>query len=98
MSGGVAQAVKSALEQKGEDIEVHPCVINGLNKQSIRELKGYAKTGQCPNGNLVEIMSCEGGCIGGNSALNAQNKAKKQVSEYADKGNPVVKNTKEQAQ
>ncbi len=98
LSGGVAQAVKSALEQKGEDIEVHPCVINGLNKQSIRELKGYAKTGQCPNGNLVEIMSCEGGCIGGNSALNAQNKAKKQVSEYADKGNPVVKNTKEQAQ
>lgn len=98
LSGGVAQAVKSALEQKGENIEVHPCVINGLNKQSIRELKGYAKTGQCPNGNLVEIMSCEGGCIGGNSALNAQNKAKKQVSEYADKGNPVVKNTKEQAQ
>lgn len=97
LSGGVAQAVKSALEQKGENIEVHPCVINGLNKQSIRELKGYAKTGQCPNGNLVEIMSCEGGCIGGNSALNAQNKAKKQVSEYADKGNPVVKNTKEQA-
>ena len=79
VSGGVAQAVKSALELKGENIEVHPCVINGLNKQSIRELKSYAKNANCPNGNLVEVMSCEGGCIGGNSALNAQRKAQNRL-------------------
>jgi len=91
LSGGVAQAVKSALELQGENIEVRPCTINGLNKQSIRELKSFAKQGQCQSGNLVEIMSCEGGCVGGNSALNAQKKAQKQVSEYAQKGEPVVK-------
>ena len=98
LSGGVAQAVKSALEQKSENVEVRPCIINGLNKQSIRDLKNFAKQGQCPNGNLVEIMSCEGGCIGGNSALNAQNKAKKQITEYADKGEPVIKKEKQGAQ
>lgn len=96
VTGGVAQAVKSALELKGENIEVHPCVINGLNKQSIRELKSYAKNGNCPNGNIIEVMSCEGGCIGGNSALNAQRKAQKQVDEYANQGERIIKNTAEQ--
>ena len=91
LSGGVAEAVKSALAQQGDTVEIHPCIINGLNKQSIRELKNYAKTGQCPNGNLVEIMSCEGGCVGGNSALIAQRKAQKQITDYANEGKPVVK-------
>ena len=54
-------------------------------------MKNYAKTGQCPNGNLVEIMSCEGGCVGGNSALIAQRKAQKQITDYANEGKPVVK-------
>ena len=90
ISGGVAQAVKSTLELKGENVEIHPCLIDGLNKQTIRELKGYAKTGNCPNGNLIEVMSCSGGCVGGNSALNAQKKAQKQITEYADTGKPVV--------
>lgn len=98
LSGGVAEAVKSALTQQEEDVEIHPCVVNGLNKQSIRELKNYAKTGQCPNGNLVEIMSCEGGCVGGNSTLTAQRKAQKQITDYANEGKPVVKKEKEQAQ
>ena len=91
LSGGVAEAVKSALAQQGDTVEIHPCIINGLNKQSITELKNYAKTGQCPNGNLVEIMSCEGGCVGGNSALIAQRKAQKQITDYANEGKPVVK-------
>lgn len=91
ISGGVAQAVKSTLEYKGDNVEIHPCIINGLNKQSIRELKNFAKTGKCPNGNLVEVMSCEGGCIAGNSALNAQRKAQKQVEDYANEGEAVVK-------
>ncbi len=94
VSGGVAEAVRSALELKGENIEVHPCLIDGLNKQSIRDLKSYAKTGNCPNGNLVEVMSCPGGCVGGNSALNAQNKAKKQITDYANEGKPVVETDK----
>lgn len=91
LSGGVAEAVKSALAQQGDTVEIHPCIINGLNKQSIRELKNYAKTGQCAGGNLVEIMSCEGGCVGGNSALIAQRKAQKQITDYANEGKPVVK-------
>lgn len=92
ISGGVAEAVRSALELKGENVEVRPCVIDGLNKQSIRDLKNFAKNSACPNGNLVEVMSCPGGCIGGNSSLNAQRKAQKQVNEYADLGKPVVDN------
>ncbi len=96
LSGGVAEAVKSALQYKGENIEVHPCVINGLNKQSIRDLKNFAKNGKCPNGNLVEVMSCEGGCVGGNAALIAQRKAQKQITDYANEGEAVVKGTIEQ--
>jgi len=96
VTGGVAQAVKSALEYEGDKTEVRPCLISGLNKQSIRELKNCAKSGTCANGNLIEIMSCEGGCVGGNSVLNAQRKAQKQIQEYADLGKPVIKSETKQ--
>jgi iron only hydrogenase large subunit-like protein len=39
-------------------------VIQGLDKKSIALLRSYAKTGKCPT-KFIEIMSCEGGCIGG---------------------------------
>jgi iron only hydrogenase large subunit-like protein len=59
---------------------IKPLVINGLNKDSIKQLKKYATCGSCDEGcNIIEVMCCEGGCIGGNAAINNQKIAKKQI-------------------
>jgi iron only hydrogenase large subunit-like protein len=57
-SGGVAAAI---LQKAGEAFI--PEIINGLDKKSIRLLKQIAR-GKT-DANFVEVMSCEGGCIGG---------------------------------
>ncbi|MFB6319892.1 monomeric [FeFe] hydrogenase [Saccharicrinis sp. FJH54] len=63
MSGGVLAAVKSV----NKDVEIRDMVINGLDKKSIAVLKAAAK-GKA-EGNFIEVMCCEGGCIAGPGAL-----------------------------
>ena len=88
-TGGVAQSVKSSLQD--ENI-VKPCIINGLNKDSIKQLKQYANCGQCENGsNLIEVMCCEGGCIGGNATINNQRTAKKQIENLTNCSEDISK-------
>lgn len=82
LTGGVARSVQAAW--KGDPAAIKPVVINGLNKESVRDLKIYAKTGKCPLGNLVEVMSCPGGCIGGNACINPLKEALKKVTAYSD--------------
>ena len=84
LSGGVARSVLAAW--KGEEGAVKPVIINGLDKASIRNLKVYAKTGKCPEGNLVEIMCCPGGCIAGNACLGSLKDAFKKVKDYGAQG------------
>lgn len=79
VTGGVAAAVQTLLP---EHIPAHPVIIDGLNKQNIRDLKKYAKNGMCDLGNLIEVMACQGGCLGGNATVNAYKPALKQVSNY----------------
>lgn len=81
LTGGVARSVQAAW--RGEPDAIKPTVINGLDKASIRDLKVYAKTGKCPLGNLIEVMSCPGGCIGGNAGLNSLKMALKKVTDYS---------------
>ena len=88
-TGGVAESVKASLK---DDSIVKPCIINGLNKESIRQLRQYAKTGECENGcNLIEVMCCEGGCIGGNATINNQRAAKKLIDALAEKSEDIKK-------
>lgn len=87
LTGGVAKAVETALD--GEIEVLKPYVIHGLNKQSIRDLKKYAKNGMCEMGNLIEVMSCEGGCIGGNGCINAVKTAHKKIAEYAENSKDI---------
>lgn len=47
--------------------EIKANAINGLTKKSLNQLKLYAK-GKLP-GNLLEVMACEGGCVGGPCAI-----------------------------
>ena len=90
VSGGVAEAVKKVL--KDEDA-IKPFVINGLNKDSIKQLKKFATCGECEGGcNMIEVMCCEGGCIAGNATLNNQKIAKKLINELVTNSNDIDKN------
>lgn len=82
ISGGVAHAVSTIVP---EELELKAHHINGLNKQTIAELKKYAKCGECEFGNLIEVMSCEGGCIAGNATINSLKTAFKQINAYGEK-------------
>jgi len=57
---GVAKAVEHYV---GQQVSVQPVLIDGLQKKGINQLRAYGK-GKAP-GNLIEVMSCEGGCIFG---------------------------------
>ena len=64
--------------------ELYPTCVNGLNPKSVRDLKNWAKKGVCPEGNLIEIMACEGGCVAGSACLNNKRITTKKVNEYAN--------------
>ena len=88
-SGGVADSVKASLQ---DDSVIKPCIINGLNKDNIKQLKKFAKTGECEGGcNLIEVMCCEGGCIGGNATMNNQKTAKKLIDTLANNSEDIKK-------
>lgn len=78
-TAGVMNAVAKALPA---GVDIKPIVINGLDKTTIRELRGYAKS--CP-GNMVEVMACEGGCVNGCNVIANPKVAARQVKELSDK-------------
>ncbi|MBP7212273.1 monomeric [FeFe] hydrogenase [bacterium] len=86
LTGGVAGAVEAVVGDKAE-IKVH--YVNGLNKQSIRDLKKFAKTGKCEFGNMIEVMACEGGCIAGNATINSLKTAIKQVKSCSENSKSI---------
>ena len=72
-SCGVSAAVLSKLiesENSKSENQIPPLdrkCINGLDKKALKQLKLYA-AGKLP-GNFLEVMSCEGGCVGGPCAI-----------------------------
>ena len=64
VDGGVTETVKYYAKKLDPDFEVKPVVINGLDKKGLGKLK-LAAMGKLPNCNLLECMSCEGGCLAG---------------------------------
>ena len=88
LSGGVAKSVEALVD---DEIIIKSHCINGLNKNTIKELKKYANQALCENGNLVEVMACEGGCIAGNATINPLKDAFKQVCKYCDSSNSIKK-------
>ena len=71
-TGGVAESVRLRLKDKSI---LRPAVINGLDKAGMKILASYGQINagkipapeNCPN--LIEVMACEGGCIGGPSVI-----------------------------
>ena len=84
LSGGVASAVNYC-----SFYDVFPVVVNGINKDSIKQLKKYAKNGDCEDGNLVEVMCCEGGCICGNSTITNYKTSKKILNNLLEKSTDI---------
>lgn len=86
-SGGVAGCVKAKLP---ESFPLQPLIINGIDKVSIRTLKSLPKT---PQGNFVEVMSCEGGCINGCNVIANPKVGLRQINDFVLK-NTMVEETK----
>ncbi len=78
VSSGVAGAVISYAE----GITVKPMVIDGLDKKGIRQLKKVAKSG-AKDVNLLEVMSCEGGCLYGPGVTCNPRISKRKLDEYS---------------
>ena len=81
IAGGVAAAVEKMV---GERMEVRPVSINGLSPQGLKKLQSFVKGG-CP-GNLVEVMTCVGGCVGGAGVVMPAAKGAKAVENFATRG------------
>lgn len=86
VTGGVADAV---LAKAGPDAGIRPVCINGLSPKGIHQLKIFAR-GKCP-GNLVEVMTCEGGCIGGAGVLSDRDRAARSVTRFIGKEPSPIK-------
>ncbi|MBP3820067.1 4Fe-4S binding protein [bacterium] len=86
VTGGVAQAVNAMLDEKDQ---AKPHIINGLDKTAIKDLKKFAKNGSCELGNLIEVMACPGGCLGGSNTINSYRQAVKQLTEYVNSSKDV---------
>jgi len=83
-SGGVANAV--AALNKDLHIEVKPVLVDGLTRKNVKLLNTYAKKGA--PGNLIEVMSCEGGCICGPGVIAKENVARNRLNKFL-KGSEV---------
>lgn len=87
ITGGVAESVVVASK---DFPELFPTCVNGLNLKSVRDMKNWAKKGVCPDGNLIEVMACEGGCVAGSACLNNKRITTKKVQEYANNSDSLI--------
>ena len=97
--GGHSFHICEKLGKKGrligidqDEDAIKPCIINGLNKESIKQLKQAAINSNASEGcNIIEVMCCTGGCIGGNAAINSQKNAVKQIDNFAANSEDIKK-------
>jgi len=84
VTGGVAQAVENAIGGKKPFVKM---AINGMDKKTMLILNAYAKgTG---NFQLLEVMNCKGGCIGGPCTLKPQAKVIQPIKDIVSKSPKV---------
>jgi [FeFe] hydrogenase (group B1/B3) len=80
VSGGVSGALKKKVNGV---FPVKDIMIDGLSPENIKVLKSYTK-GHC-DGNFVEVMSCEGGCVAGSGTINNPKTAARQIKDFCNK-------------
>ena len=77
LTGGVVASIQAQLPS------VQPVIVNGISQQTLRDLKNIAKGNV--QGNLVEVMTCEQGCVGGTHGLCSAKIAGKRITEITKK-------------
>lgn len=83
-SGGLAEAVKQGVAEQGanEGFELKPVVCDGIEACKIALLKLRKNMLE---GNFMEGMACQGGCISGNGNLTHMAKSRMDVENYGKK-------------
>lgn len=83
VTGGVAKAVSDVCDK---NIEIKPVHIEYFDRKNINKLKLFANKGECAEGNLIEVMACYGGCVGGAMTINDKRIAAKEIKKYSEEG------------
>lgn len=78
-TGGLAEAVNEALLEQKADFVLKPVICDGLD--ACRVALNKVRNGTI-DGNFVEGMACQGGCIGGPCCLTHEMKDKTDVDRY----------------
>lgn len=78
--GGLTAAVENYIKEKGTDIEFKPLKASGMDE--VKRVMTMAKTERL-QGNFIEGMMCEGGCIGGPAAMVSIIKSKSQLTKFS---------------
>ncbi len=79
-SGGVSQAVAQAMAEKGLDFDLKAVPCSGIDQCNTALLK--LKAGKL-DGNFIEGMACEGGCVQGAGCLVRSPKNRMDVESHA---------------
>lgn len=85
ITGGVAAAVDAVVNGR---TEVRAVCINGIKPAMLRLFKMYPR-GKNP-GNLIEMMTCEGGCVAGAGVVCSAKKTTKEVEKFATQAAPIA--------
>ena len=78
-SGGLTDAATQAMKEQNIDFEIKPVVCDGIEACRLALLKLNKGV---PDGNFIEGMACNGGCIGGAGCLTHGEKNKAEVDKY----------------
>lgn len=78
-SGGLSDAVRQGLSERGLDFEFKPVPCDGIEACRTALVK---KNRDILDGNFIEGMACVGGCIGGAGCLTHGEKNKAEVDKY----------------
>lgn len=78
-TGGLSEAVNEALQEQHADFVFKPVICDGLD--ACRVALNKVRNGTL-EGNFIEGMACQGGCIGGPCCLTHEMKDKNDVDRY----------------
>lgn len=78
-AGGVADSVAQYIKEKNLDIEFNPVKVSGL--EQVKKALNLAKLGKL-DGNFIEGMMCEGGCIAGPANICSVKKARVNLTNF----------------
>ena len=75
-AGGVTDALRSYLKEDADTV-----CLDGLDRKKVKQLKAYEKI--FPNKAFIEVMCCEGGCLGGPGVISSPKPAGVRLQKYA---------------